>query len=70
MTSSFMIRGSRLLRSEESGIQQLHSLEVDPWVFTEQSLTVSHPGVGEPLVPLAVHQRSNSMGKLYIYISY
>ena len=31
---------------------------------------MSHPGVGEPLVPLAVYQHRNSMGKFYIYILY
>ena len=63
-----MIRGSRFCRYKGGGVQCPHSLELDPWVFAKQSLIVSHPGVGQPLMPLAVHQGSNSMGNLYIYI--
>ena len=63
-----MIRGSHFCRYKVGGVQRPQSLELDPWVFAKQSLIVSHPGVGQPLMPLAVHQGNNSMGNLYIYI--
>ena len=63
-----MIRGSHFCRYKVGGVQHLQSLELDPWVFAKQSLIVSHPGVGQPLMPLAVQQGNNSMGNLYIYI--
>ena len=64
-----MIGDSRFRRQKGDGVQEPNSLELNLWVFAKQILMVSHPGAGQPRIPLAVHQASNSMGNLYIYIS-
>ena len=45
-----MIGHSSFCRLKGGGVQCLHSLKLDPWVFAKQSLIVSHPGVGQPLI--------------------
>ena len=62
------IGDSCFCRLKGGRVQCLHSLELDLWAFAKQFFRVSHPGVGQPLMPLAIHQGSNSMRNLYIYI--
>ena len=36
--------------------------------FRKAVLDSEYPGAGQPLMPLAVHQGSNTMENLYVYI--